>query len=233
VSNIANIVQELFQENVVRGRGLVAQSVIKAQGASPTFTHVYAGLVAIMNTKFPQTGELIAKRLLVRFRKGFRRNDKDMCNGAVKFIAHLVNQQVLHELVALELLTLLLEDPTDDSVEVAIGFLKECGLKLTEVSPRGVHAVFETLRSVLHSGKITARVQYMVEVMFAIRKDKFKEHPSVIPELDLVQEEDQITHLLSLSDDFDTEDMLNVFHPDPDFAANEEKYKTIKAGIGH
>jgi len=57
-------------------RGLVAQSVIKAQGASPTFTHVYAGLVAIMNTKFPQTGELIAKRLLVRFRKGFRRNDK-------------------------------------------------------------------------------------------------------------------------------------------------------------
>ena len=47
-----------------------------------------------------------------------------MCNGAVKFVAHLVNQQVLHELVALELLTLLLEDPTDDSVEVAIGFLK-------------------------------------------------------------------------------------------------------------
>ena len=36
-----------------------------------------------------------------------------------------------------------------------------------------------------------------------------QEHPSVIPELDLVQEEDQITHLLSLSDDFDTEDMLS------------------------
>ena len=49
---------------------------------------------------------------------------QDMCNAAVKFVAHLVNQQVLHELVALELLTLLLEDPTDDSVEVSIGFLK-------------------------------------------------------------------------------------------------------------
>ena len=48
------------------------------------------------------------------------------------------------------------------------------GLKLIEVSPRGVHAVFETLRSVLHSGKITPRVQYMIEVMFAIRKDQFK-----------------------------------------------------------
>jgi hypothetical protein len=47
-----------------------------------------------------------------------------MCVITIKFIGHLVNQQVLHELVALEALTLLLEDPTDDSVEVAVGFLK-------------------------------------------------------------------------------------------------------------
>ena len=46
---------------------------------------------------------------------------------------------MLHELLALELLTLLLEDPTNDSVEVAIGFLKECGEKLTELAPRGLH----------------------------------------------------------------------------------------------
>lgn len=38
----------------------------------------------------------------------------------------------------MEILTLLLETPTDDSVEVAVGFLKECGQKLTEVTPRGV-----------------------------------------------------------------------------------------------
>lgn len=38
--------------------------------------------------------------------------------AATKFIAHLVNQQVAHEIVALELLTVLLERPTDDSVEV-------------------------------------------------------------------------------------------------------------------
>lgn len=44
-----------------------------------------------------------------------------------------------HEVLCLEMLTLLLERPTDDSVEVAISFLKECGLKLTEVSPRGIN----------------------------------------------------------------------------------------------
>ena len=34
---------------------------------------------------------------------------------------------------------MLLENPTDDSAEVAVAFLKECGLKLTEVTPRGIH----------------------------------------------------------------------------------------------
>lgn len=62
--------------------------------------------------------------------------------AAVKFIAHMVNQQVVHELIALELLTLLLEKPTDDSVEVAVGFVTECGSLLQDLSPRGLHGVY-------------------------------------------------------------------------------------------
>jgi pre-mRNA-splicing factor CWC22 len=52
VSNITDIVRELFQENIVRGSGLLARSIITAQSASPTFTNVYACLVSIINTKF-------------------------------------------------------------------------------------------------------------------------------------------------------------------------------------
>ena len=51
---------------------------------------------------------------------------QNICMTAVKFLAHLVNQQVLHEIAALEMLTLLMEEPTDDSVEVAVGFIKVC-----------------------------------------------------------------------------------------------------------
>ena len=36
---------------VVCCRGLLARAVITAQTASPIFTHVYAALVAIINTK--------------------------------------------------------------------------------------------------------------------------------------------------------------------------------------
>ncbi len=35
-------------------------------------------------------------------------------------------------------------------------------------------AIFERLRTVLHESSIDKRVQYMIEVMFAVRKDGFK-----------------------------------------------------------
>ena len=45
--------------------------------------------------QFPQIGELILKRLILAFKKGFRRNQKETCLSSVRFIAHLVNQQVV------------------------------------------------------------------------------------------------------------------------------------------
>ena len=92
--NIAIIVRELFAENIVRGRGLLCQSIMLAQTASPTFTHVYAALAAIINTKFPNIGELLLKRLIINFKRGFKRKDKLRCTSSVRFIAHMVNQQV-------------------------------------------------------------------------------------------------------------------------------------------
>ena len=74
-----------------------------------------------------------------------------------------------------------------------------------------MQSIFETLRNVLHEANIDKRVQYMVEVMFAIRKDGFKQHPSVVEELDKCEEEDQFTHALQLDDDLKGEEGLNVF----------------------
>ncbi|KYN28663.1 PREDICTED: pre-mRNA-splicing factor CWC22 homolog [Trachymyrmex cornetzi] len=226
-SNIGIITRELLRENIVRGRGLLARSIIQAQAASPTFTPVYAALTSIINSKFPNIGELVLKRLVLQFKRGFKRNDKPLCISSGTFIAHLVNQRVAYEIIALEILTLLLETPTDDSVEVAIAFLKECGMKLTEVSRRGIEAIFEMLRNILHEGQLDKRVQYMIEVMFQIRKDGFKDHEAVPEELDLVEEEHQITHLIRLDDEMEAQDILNVFKFDTDYLASEEKYKQL------
>lgn len=76
VANIKHVVPELFGENLIRGRGLFARSVMKAQAASLPFTPVFAALVAVINTKLPQVGELVLTRLISQFRRSFKRNDK-------------------------------------------------------------------------------------------------------------------------------------------------------------
>ena len=143
---------------------------------------------------------------------------------------------------------LLLETSSDDSVELAIGFIKECGQKLSQVSPRGLDSVFSTLRNLLHESSLDKRTQYMIEVLFAVRKDQFKANPAVPPGLDLVDENDQYTHMLTLEDPCEPEPMLgetpiktrllflshsliDVFKFDENYEENEVKYKEIRKTI--
>ncbi|KAM7528912.1 hypothetical protein LguiB_032322 [Lonicera macranthoides] len=230
-TNIKNIIPELFAENLIRGRGLFCRSCMKSQMASPGFTDVFAALVAVVNTKFPEVGDLLLRRIILQLQRAYKRNDKPQLLAAVKFIAHLVNQQVVHELIALELLTTLLENPTDDSVEVAVGFVTECGSILQDLSPRGLHGIFERFRGILHEGEIDKRVQFLIEGLFAIRKAKFQGYPAVRPELDLVELEDQLTHEVSLLDQIDPEITLDIFKLDPQFIENEQRYDDLKKTI--
>ena len=48
----------------------------------------------MVNTKFPEIGELLLTRVVLQFRRAYKRNDKPICIAASKFLAHLVNQQV-------------------------------------------------------------------------------------------------------------------------------------------
>ncbi|XP_065869320.1 uncharacterized protein [Euphorbia lathyris] len=173
-TNIKNIIPELFAENLIRGRGLFCRACIKSQMSSPIFTDVFAALVSVVNTKFPEVGQLLLRRLVFQFKRAYKRNDKPQLLAVAKFLAHLVNQQVAHELIALELLAVLLENPTDDSVQVAVGFVAECGSLLQDVSPKGLDGAFERFRGILHEGQIDKRVQFLTEGLFAIRKAKFR-----------------------------------------------------------
>lgn len=231
VSNIKHIVPELFGENLIRGRGLFCRSIMKAQAASLPFTPIYAAMAAIVNTKLPQVGELLLGRLVVQFRKAFKRNDKAVCISSTTFIAHLCNQQVVHEMLAAQILLLLLHKPTDDSVEIAVGLTREVGQHLEEMSGPIALAVFDQFRNILHEADIDKRVQYMIEVLFQVRKDKYKNNPAMREELDLVEEEDQITHRLGLDDEIETQDGLNIFKFDAEWQEHEDAYKKLKAEI--
>lgn len=230
-ANIKMIVPELFSENLIRGRGLFCRAIMKAQAASLPFTPIYGAMVAIVNTKLPQVGDLLVRRLIVQFRKSFRRNDKAVCLASTMFLSHLVNTQVVHEVLIAEILLLLLNKPSDDSVEIAVGIMKEVGAFLEEMNQAIANAIFDQLRNILHEADIDKRTQYMIEVLFEVRRTKYKEHPAIKEDLDLVEEEDQITHRHTLEDDVKVEDGLNIFKFDAEYEVHEAEYQKIKAEI--
>ncbi|CAF4792338.1 unnamed protein product, partial [Rotaria sp. Silwood1] len=147
-SNLSIIVRELFQDNIIRDRGLLVRSIIQAQIASTIYTPVYAAL--------------------------------------------------LHETVALEILVRLLEKPIDDSIILSkwIRF---------------------NIHNIIHESSLNKRTQYIIEVLFVLRKDKFKVHPSIPFGLDLIHENDQYTHMIKLDASCEPEIELDVFKYDEQY----------------
>lgn len=230
-SNIKHIVPELFAENLIRGKGLFARSVMRAAAASTPFIPIYACLVAIVNTKLPQVGELLLHRLVSQFKKAFKRNDKAVCLSSTAFIAHLCNFGVVSELLPAYILLLLLNKPTDDSVEIAVGLTKEVGAHLEETNKAIATVVYDQFRNLLHEADLDKRQQYAIEVLFQIRKDRYKDNPAVPEALDILPEEDLIEHRIGLDDDLSTQDTANIFRFDPDYEENEAAYSKLKAQI--
>ncbi|XP_003572105.1 pre-mRNA-splicing factor cwc22-like, partial [Brachypodium distachyon] len=233
-ANIRHVLPELLAENLVCGRGLLCRALIKSQAACPAFTDVFAALAAVVNSKLPSVGRLLLVRLAIRIRHSLHSNDKPQLVAAARFVAHLVNQGVAHELLALEILETLLARPTDGSVEVAVGVVRECGATLRDACPRLLDAVFDALMSILRDGNMVdrRRTEFMIEGLLAVRKAQFRAHPSVRPELDLVETEDQLTHQVEISSrGLDPESHLDVFSFSATFLQDEAAYEDLKRSM--
>ena len=72
---------------------------------------------------------------MTQFQRAFRRNDKILMTSCITFLAHLVNHEVLSLIRGIQLILLLLNDPTDDSVEVAKEFMLHVGQKFKKNYP--------------------------------------------------------------------------------------------------
>lgn len=232
VGNIKDIVPELFGENLIRGRGLFCRSIMKSQASYVELTDVLACTAAIVNTKLPQLGELLVYRLVWQFRRGYKRNDKTVCISSSRFLASLANQQVVHYMLVVQVILLLITKPTDDSIEIACSTYRTIGMLLDERDKIVSNAIMDTLRQCLHGNKeLSVRTQYTIESVFMHRREGFKQHPTIREELDIIEEEDQITHQLELDDEVNTQDVLNVFKYDPEWEENEKAYARLRDEI--
>jgi len=233
ISTLKPLLSSLFEKaNLIRGRGILARTLLKASITSPSFAHIYAGFIAVINTKLPEIGELLLARSILAFRRHYRRKEKRNATSVCILIGHLINQTLAHELLGLQILAVLLDgDPTNDSVEIAISLTKTIGKHLSEVSPSGLHAILERFRALLQEGSLSHRIQYQLEQLFQIRKKQWEGYPIMLEELDLVEKEDQITFEMGLDEELNKEEILDVFREDLEFLENEKVWKQIQNEI--
>ena len=239
-SNIKELISSLFQSsNLLAGRGILVKSLLKASHASPCYSNIYAALIAVINTKLPEIGELCVKRCILTVRRCYKRRDKQGLICICIFIGHLLNQHIVHELLVLEIITLLLDgdEPSDDSVEVCIELLQVIGKELYNSSPKGLDAIFSRLRNILHEGNISKRIQISLERLFKVKSKLSSSQDndfstSIMPQLDLVDEDDQITFELSLDEEhIKKEEYLDVFRYDEHFERNQKVWFKIRDEI--
>lgn len=90
--------------------------------------------------------------------------------------------------------------------------------------------MFDNLCGILHDADIDKRIQFMIEDLFANRKARFRGHPPVRSELDLIEAGDQMTHQVELfasGGELNREVHLDVFEPSPFFARDEAVKRAI------
>ncbi|KAG7877133.1 hypothetical protein KL905_002735 [Ogataea polymorpha] len=229
--NIKEVVLELFKLNLIRGKGWLVRCLMKSQILSQAYTTVYAALICVLNSKIPELGELLVTRLILQFRKAYKNDDRDTSKASVIFLSQLVNYQVCHDIVALQLLFLLLEHPTDTTVEIACALLQNCGKFLSENSSVALNAVFERLGTILTEDLVSKRIQLLIQEAFKQRKNDYDGAPVIVEELDLVEDEDKVTHTLNLDDKLKAHEILNTFQFDQDYEKHEQAYEELRKQI--
>ncbi|CDO65657.1 cell cycle control protein, putative [Plasmodium reichenowi] len=230
IDNIGEVCYELFECNLIRGKGLFSRALIHAQLSSPAFTNVFTCLLCIVNSKFPNIGLLTIQRIILHFRRAYKRNDKILCFNTVKFIAHMINQRIVHEIVGLQLCSLLLQNITNDSVQVCTYFLAEVGELYTNICRKGLDIIFDRLKDIIQEGQINIKTQYDIEKLWNYRKNNFKDFPSVHDDLNLIDEEDKIVHEIDILDEsFNSQEELNIFREVPyeQYEEEENEWKNI------
>lgn len=232
--NVPDCCLQLLRLNLVRGRALFCKALLRAQLASPALSPVFAAVVAVIGSRLPEVAELLVLRLIAQLKAAYANQDRVLCFATARFVAQLFNQHVVTDLLILQFLSTCMLDPSDGSVELAVVTLRECSVLLAEKSPKALEDVFQRLRELFHDGDLSPRAQVMIENLMLLRRKKFANAAALDPNLDLLEDEDIITHFASLEDDDCDVDLLydwDSFQFDPEYEANERRYDQIMKDV--
>lgn len=217
-------IPELFRKvNLLWCLGLFVRQTMRRQLEDYDSTAVYAALVAVVNVHF-DVAELIISRVILQFRKFYLRNDERVWYPLV-FVGHLVNQRVCLEVVALQILQLLLLDQwTASSVEMAVELTTTIGEAL-ESKPDAAATVYARFRELLKESRLNRDNQRRVKRLFDHRRGQFRQFPRVVRNLNLVDPADRPTPVfVDMNGALQAHDDQSRFYPAQNL---EEEYKEM------
>ncbi|CBH18085.1 hypothetical protein, conserved [Trypanosoma brucei gambiense DAL972] len=241
--NVELSATELFRENIIRGRGLLCRSLMRAQLVNPDITNVLAALVSRVNKEVSTVGALLCKRLVVQWRRLHRRKDWEGLRCVSRFIGwlyvfNIVNVEVVYQIM----LTHLTAEPrTDDDVDQAASLFRETFRSMSQRAVSEFHMhVLTPIRDLLamdnDEWRLSARAQTLLEgCLHEVQQwERVKHSVSIIPEhLLLVDPTGQNCHEVDLEEvtEAETEEKLDRFVYDSEYEAHEEAYEKVRCAI--
>ena len=235
MDNIKVVLPGLLTQNLTWARGVFCRSMLESVMRTPELGAILAALVAVVNSLYPTVGNLLVTRIAARIVKEHRRQQWGSIRNLLPLLAQLTLQQVVDESLVLECVALFLTKPSDEGVQLGVDLMLQLHVYLSRNSPRALQIVLSRFRTLLtqicpqqkfsESTKgttLSSRSHILIQDMFekialsrtSNQNSRFNwEDVDILPlELDLVEDDQQVTHQCSLNDEsHDVEDSVNFF----------------------
>lgn len=240
---------ELLRENIIRGRGLVAQAAIRVQHLNADLTPAIVAVLSKVNQSLPQVVLLLCQRLVVEWHQAYRRKDWLRVQNIQIFLCWLYIFHIVENTILLEILLTLLtsRQRNDDDIELAAHLFRNSFKAMEMRCRRDFHGeVLPIFRDILAmdtaDGTSTGEERLSVRSQAVLERclkdvqiwEKTKDQEPLIPEnLVLVDLDDgdhppPPCHSLTLEEDYAVERELDRFRVDAKYEENEAKYESFR-----
>ncbi|CCW69934.1 unnamed protein product [Phytomonas sp. Hart1] len=239
--NLADSATQLFRENLIRGRGLFARCLFRAQQADPELTLLLSSLASRINKEFPHVVFLLCKRLVAQWRRTYLRKDWQSLENISRFLAGLyifnvVEVDIIYQIILEHLGS---ETRGEEDIDQAAKLFRATFRAMSERARGEFHEqVLTPFRDFLamddDSARLSARAEAVLEsCLKEVQKwERAKDEVSVIPEnLLLIDLNAQTTHALNLEEKYAPEDHLDRYAFDSAYVEHEETYEVARKAI--
>lgn len=251
MNNASETAVELIRENIIRGRGLVAQAASRIQHLNADLTPAIVAVLSKINQSLPKVVLLLCQRLVVEWNQAYRRKDWLRVQNIQIFLSWLYIFRIIENTVLLEILLTLLtsRQRNDEDIDLAAHLFRHSFKAMELRCRRDFHQeVLPIFRDILsmdtttettEEGRLSVRAQAVLERCLKEVQlwEKKKDQEPLIPEHLLLVDPDDAAqpplpcHCLSLEEAYNVERDLDRFKVDPHFEENEAKYEAIRQSL--